>query len=87
MNIITLDVSELEPPLPMQNIMKAVVTLTDSELIWATHRRKPNPLFDMLDQQNICWQHQQVNEQEHHIFIWLKTNTHAQDLVNSKIAG
>lgn len=46
--VTSLDVSELEPPQPMQLITAALQKLAIGEVVSVKHRRIPFPLFDML---------------------------------------
>ncbi len=42
-SIITLDVSDLEPPQPMHKICQALTTLQPGQLLQVEHRREPVP--------------------------------------------
>lgn len=43
-----LDVSDLEPPAPLERILDALMELRPGERLAVSHRRLPYPLFDML---------------------------------------
>jgi uncharacterized protein (DUF2249 family) len=49
-NIVPIDVSELEPPEPMEEILARLRQLKSGQLLRVQHRREPFPLYPMLDQ-------------------------------------
>lgn len=67
--VITLDVSELEPPHPMHQITAKLQLLTIGEVLLVTHRRKPIPLFDMITGQFEYACHQ-VSDERYQIVFW-----------------
>ena len=48
--IIPIDVSELEPPEPMEQILGRLRQLQAGQLLRVRHRREPFPLYPMLEQ-------------------------------------
>ena len=50
LDIIPIDVSELEPPEPMERILARLQQLQPGQLIRIRHRREPFPLYPMLEQ-------------------------------------
>lgn len=48
--IIPIDVSELEPPEPMERILVRLRQLQAGQLLRVRHRREPIPLYPMLEQ-------------------------------------
>ena len=48
--IIPIDVSELEPPEPMEQILARLRRLQPGQLLRVQHRREPFPLYPMLKQ-------------------------------------
>ena len=70
--VITLDVSELEPPRPMQEICQILTNLHQGQLLHVKHRREPVPLFSILEQQQFDYRHTEEGEGKHHIRIWHK---------------
>ena len=48
--IIPIDVSELEPPEPMEQILARLRQLQAAQLLRVRHRREPVPLYPMLEQ-------------------------------------
>ena len=49
-DIIPIDVSELEPPEPMERILARLQRLQTGQLLRVRHRREPFPLYPMLEQ-------------------------------------
>ena len=49
-DIIPIDVSELEPPEPMERILTHLRLLQAGQLLRVRHRREPFPLYPMLEQ-------------------------------------
>ncbi|GLO61380.1 hypothetical protein MACH09_18880 [Vibrio sp. MACH09] len=68
-NVTYLDVSELEPPQPMREICNTLATMSKGTVLHVFHRREPVPLYDML-REKYAFQHQQLQESCHHIYIW-----------------
>jgi len=69
-SIITLDVSELEPPQPMHEICQTLTNLQLGQVLHVKHRREPVPLFTILTQQQFDYRHIEESEGKHHIWIW-----------------
>lgn len=76
--VIRLDVSNLEPPQPMQVITQALAKLNAGEILRVSHRRKPVPLFELI-QQEYSYFHTELNEEEHLIFFWKIDDEYIQD--------
>lgn len=49
-DIIPIDVSELEPPEPMERILARLPQLQVGQLLRVRHRREPFPLYPLLEQ-------------------------------------
>lgn len=89
-SVITLDVSELEPPQPMQEICRTLASLQHGQLLHVRHRREPVPLFAILEQQQFDFRHRKESEGRHHIWIWHKGDQCAVDSMmidNDEING
>jgi len=50
LDIVPIDVSELEPPEPMERILTRLQQLQAGQLLRVRHRREPFPLYPMLEQ-------------------------------------
>ena len=50
LDIIPIDVSDLEPPEPMERIFTQLKQLRAGQLLRVRHRREPFPLYPMLEQ-------------------------------------
>ena len=83
--LVELDVSELEPPLPMQTIINALADLTHGQILKVFHRREPVPLYRMLAEQGMTWYHQQVADGQHIIYIWQLSDIAASDFISQTI--
>lgn len=79
-SVIQLDVSQLEPPLPMREICQKLDTLEAGKVLYVTHRRKPVPLFEMLEDKYM-YLHQEIGADEHHIWFWLGDDSEAEQYV------
>ena len=66
-----LDVSELEPPGPLEKILAALEQLPASDWLRVSHRREPFPLYNMLRQMDFVWDTKWQNG-ECIITIWHK---------------
>jgi len=49
LDIVPIDVSELEPPEPMERILARLQQLQSGQLLRVRHRREPFPLYPMLE--------------------------------------
>lgn len=78
-----IDVSELEPPQPMKVITQALTQMQHDELLRITHRRKPTPLFDII-QAHFYYRHIEVNEGDHLIFICHKDDIRSQEYIRTR---
>lgn len=65
-----LDVSELEPPEPMERILAAIGPLAEGDHVHAYHRREPFPLYAILEKQGFKWRTERDAAGMYHIFIW-----------------
>lgn len=64
-----LDVSQLEPPEPLERILDALADLVPGDRLSVIHRRVPFPLYDMLRHMGHRWE--TVGEEgRYHILIW-----------------
>jgi len=53
---VTLDVSRLAPPEPMQKVLEALFDLPTGDRLRVLHRREPFPLYDILRQMGYAWE-------------------------------
>ncbi len=65
-----LDVSQLEPPEPMERILALLPTLPAGDYVKVYHRREPVPLFTILQTMNHAWHTEKLGEHRYHIYIW-----------------
>ncbi|SFD28710.1 DUF2249 domain-containing protein [Pseudoalteromonas denitrificans] len=62
MELIVIDVSELVPPEPMVEILKALSKLEPSQCLKVIHSREPFPLYKKLSESNWCYFVQSLSE-------------------------
>ena len=55
-----LDVSQLEPPEPMTEILDALDVLQPGHYLHVYHRREPFPLYNLLQDMNMKWRQGQL---------------------------
>ncbi|MBL4829278.1 MAG: DUF2249 domain-containing protein [Aliivibrio sp.] len=74
-----LDVSDLEPPQPMNQITAALHKLAAGEVIAVKHRRKPVPLFEMIAGRfdHICVE---VSPSQFQLYFWQREDNDAKIL-------
>ena len=80
MELITIDVSELEPPEPMTEILKSLSNLAPLQCLKVIHSREPFPLYKKLIEAGwgYCCQMLPANKAEHkscHIFIYKQSDS------------
>ncbi|WP_375749334.1 DUF2249 domain-containing protein [Vibrio sp. HN007] len=78
--VIELDVSTLEPPQPMREICEKLEQLELGKVLHVTHRRKPVPLFEMLESKYKYF-HQELQADDHHMWFWLSADKDAEQFV------
>jgi hypothetical protein len=64
------DVSELEPPQPMQVVLDALRALGPDEHLLMRHRREPLPLYPMLAELGFAHRTRQTGTRAYEILIW-----------------
>ena len=70
MEEICIDVSELAPPEPMTQILKALSQLNTSQYLKVIHRRKPFPLFEKLEANGWGFECQKKSPECFHLYIY-----------------
>ena len=50
-----MDVSDLEPPEPMERILAALDELPQGDCLKVRHRREPYPLYNLLRNMDFAW--------------------------------
>jgi uncharacterized protein (DUF2249 family) len=68
--IITIDVRELEMPLPMSTILNALNTLPINHLLFVHHKKVPKFLFPELAERSFKWHIQEIKEGDVKLFIF-----------------
>jgi uncharacterized protein (DUF2249 family) len=65
-----LDVSELEPPEPLERILDALADLPQGDWLHVLHRREPFPLYRMLHDMGYRWYTRTGPEAGIEMFVW-----------------
>lgn len=65
-----LDVSDLEPPEPLERILDALDTLGAGDWLHVRHRREPFPLYGFLQRLGYVWRTERTGEAAFEILIW-----------------
>lgn len=73
MEQITLDVSELEPPQPMTEILLALSELRTNQCLKVKHRREPVPLYAKLHAAGWQYYCHSLARNGFHIYIYRQT--------------
>jgi uncharacterized protein (DUF2249 family) len=76
-----LDVSQLEPPEPMTEILDALDVLQPGHYLHVYHRREPFPLYNLLQDMNMKWQTRCDDDGMFHIRIWPDGDMSAEEKV------
>ncbi|MCP4209844.1 MAG: DUF2249 domain-containing protein [Halieaceae bacterium] len=71
-----LDVSELEPPEPLEQIVNALERMPRGDHLRVLHRREPFPLYDILREMKCRWVTRPGEVSDYEMLIW-----HASDEV------
>lgn len=66
-----LDVSQLEPPEPMERVLDTLADMPAGDRLLLQHRRQPFPLYDILRRMGYRWQVSGANG-AFEILIWLE---------------
>jgi len=72
-DIISIDVSELEPPEPMERTLAHLKQLQAGQLLRVRHRREPFPLYPLLEQAGFKYCCVQIGPEIFLIYIWPHT--------------
>ena len=65
-----LDVSDLEPPEPLERILDALDELGTGDWLHVRHRREPFPLYGFLQRLGNAWQTERTGDAAYEILIW-----------------
>ncbi len=76
-----LNVSELEPPGPMEKILEAIETLTPGHYLRILHSREPFPLYTLLDEYGYRHCIREGKQTLFEIFVWRKNDDIAKKAV------
>lgn len=74
-----LDVSDLEPPEPLQRVLQALDELGDAEYLHVLHRREPLLLYPELQRRGFRYLATFERDFECEVFIWRDGDTAAEN--------
>ncbi|TNF92107.1 MAG: DUF2249 domain-containing protein [Gammaproteobacteria bacterium] len=74
-----LDVSQLEPPEPLEKILEAIAKLHPGQFLYVYHRREPFPLYTLLKDMNMKWRTCNDDHGMYHIYIWPEEDSAAEE--------
>lgn len=66
----SIDVSDLEPPEPLEVILDSLADLPSGDWLRVRHRRDPVPLYRMLRDMGYSWDTTCVSTEHFEIVIW-----------------
>lgn len=66
----TIDVRDLEMPLPMHSILEALQTLPEEKALFVYHKRIPVFLLPELAEQQFSYRIKEINDEEVHLLIY-----------------
>ncbi len=81
-----LNVSELEPPGPMEKVLEAVETLIPGHYLRILHNREPFPLYTLLDDYGYKHSIREGKKTLFEIFVWRKDDHAAKEAVDTAMA-
>lgn len=68
-----LDVSDLEPPEPLERILEALDHLSGEDWLHVRLRREPFPLYGFLQQLGYAWKTERSGDAAFDVLIWPTT--------------
>lgn len=68
--LVTVDVRQLEMPLPMHTILEALETLPTEKALFVYHKRIPVFLLPELQERNLSYRVKEISETEVHLLIY-----------------
>ena len=83
---IILNVSDLEPPEPLEKALDAIETLTPGQYLRMLHNREPFPLYTILEDTGFKYTVREGQETVFEIFIWRRNDDVAAAAIHS-VAG
>ena len=65
-----IDVSDLEPPEPMERILDQLADMRPDDWLRVRHRREPFPLYNLLKGMGYRWSTRRGETTAYEIYIW-----------------
>ena len=82
-----LDVSGLEPPEPLEQVLASIKELGSGEFLHVEHRMEPMLLYPLLEQMDYRWETRFDPKGMYHIIIWHREDSAAMLKAKSTIEG
>ena len=82
-----LNVSELEPPEPMERALEATEILAPGQYLRILHNREPFPLYTILEENGYKHRIREGQETLFEIFIWRKDDRIAEKAVSAAMGS
>lgn len=70
-----LDVSDLEAPEPLTQIIDLLKKIEPRSYLRVTHRKEPFPLYDILHENGFDYHVIKIHHSEYNILIWLASDS------------
>jgi uncharacterized protein (DUF2249 family) len=70
--LLTLDVSQMEPPQPMIEILQKIQELGPKDILEVSHHREPVPLYPQLEESGFDHSIEKLGEHQFRLRIWRK---------------
>lgn len=83
---IEIDVSEMQPPKPMELILEAMENLNDCQYIKMIHRMQPHPLYNILLDNGFRYKVENSNGGLFNIYIWKASDKIAAESVKTQLS-
>lgn len=83
---IELDVSDMQPPKPMELVLEAMDELHDCQYIKMIHRMEPHPLYNVLLDNGFRYK-VETNNGLFNIYIWKASDKVAAESVKALLSG
>jgi len=80
-----LDVSQLAPPEPLEEILSVLPALKTGHYLRVLHRREPFPLYSLLREQGYAWLTTSDKGGTFHICIWRDADLAAGELARQAL--
>jgi hypothetical protein len=85
--MISLDVSELPAPEPLEKVLELISKTSKSEIICMIHRQHPCALLPLLTERGYSMKTVNSKNNLTYIYIWYSTNLDAENIIDKEITN